>query len=243
MMEIYIHAGCMDEAEAIFSQLRNPPPDVTKYTILINGYGIHNQPGRAMNLLYKVLQQEQQSLPSTSGWNASSVTHRSYQNRPVPLNVIVLTAVMNAWRKAGRLDQAWTVFRLMTEHPVCRQVWKIRPNQVTYETLLQCCLASIVSSTQNQIDVDGDDPTGSNENSVGQHAERVMDDMEQRYRAGEIACQPTKRLYRLAIHICERVGDWDRAAELSASMKAIAQSARSKQDDGPHASQTIVESL
>jgi PPR repeat len=205
MMEVYIQAGRIHEAEGIFRQLHQP--DVAKFTVLVHGYGLHDQPGKAMNLLFAVLEHDGQN-------NDAPIDVATSRRKPdysaIQLNVIALTAVMNTWRKAKRFDQAWWVFEIMTEHEKCRQ-WGIRPNQITYRTLLQCCLASMSSPITIP-------PTLSPSNHAGEAAEAILNDMDQRFQRHEIACQPSKRHYRLAIYICERASDWERAQILTARM-------------------------
>jgi pentatricopeptide repeat protein len=205
MMDVYIQAGRIDDAEAIFRQLRHP--DVTKFTVLVHGYGIHDQPGKAMNLLLKVLENDGQHNDALID---VATSRRNPDYSAIQLNVIALTAVMNAWRKAQRLDQAWRVFELMTEHEKCRQ-WGIRPNHITYRTLLQCCLASLSSPKTIP-------PVLSDTHNAGEAAEAILDDMDRRFQRQEIAFPPTKRHYRLAIYTCERAGDWERAQILTARM-------------------------
>jgi pentatricopeptide repeat protein len=65
IMDVYIQAGRIDDAEAIFRQLHQP--DVTKFTVLVHGYGIHDQPGKAMNLLLKVLENDDQLVSEGFG--------------------------------------------------------------------------------------------------------------------------------------------------------------------------------
>jgi pentatricopeptide repeat protein len=205
MMDVYIQAGRIDDAEAIFRQLRQP--DVTKFTVLVHGYGMHDQPGKAMNLLFKVLENGDQYNDTPI---EAATSRRNPDYSTIQLNVIALTCVMNAWRRAQRLDQAWRVFELMTEHEKCRQ-WGIRPNHITYRTLLQCCLASLSKPATIP-------STLSAANNAGEAAEAILNDMDQRIRLYEIDCQPSKRHYRLAIYTCERAGDWERAQILTARM-------------------------
>jgi hypothetical protein len=96
----------------------------------------------------------------------------------------------------------------MTEHEKCRQ-WGIRPNHITYRTLLHCCLASL-SSLKTVL------PALSDTHNAGEAAEAILNDKDQQFRRHEIAFPPTKRHYRLAIYICERADDWDRAQSLTA---------------------------
>jgi hypothetical protein len=79
-----------------------------------------------MNLLFKVFENDDRNNDAPID---VSTSRRNPDYSAIQLNVIALTAVMNAWRKAQRLDQAWWVFVLMTEHKNCRQ-WGIRPNHI-----------------------------------------------------------------------------------------------------------------
>jgi pentatricopeptide repeat protein len=117
MMDIYVHASKLKEAEAIFKRIQYP--DAKKYAIMIQGYGNIHEPDRAMELLRDMLCQDSHVEP----------------------NISVITAVMDAFAKSNNPERAREVLQLVADDPKCKQLG-IRPNAFTYGVVLKCLARS-----------------------------------------------------------------------------------------------------
>jgi hypothetical protein len=147
-MDIYANAGRLDKVQEIF-QLYNQE-DVVAYSILMKAYGNCNLANVSEQVLLALLN----------------------KNHDIDLqNVEVLFhAMINAWSISSAPDavhRVLNVMKMMKEHPTCIQN-NVRPNEITYSTLLKCLCTIASSRMNNNID----------KSEISRYTEEIISGME-----------------------------------------------------------------
>jgi hypothetical protein len=180
MIEIYSWSNQLDKAESF---LKHPDFTVEWFNIILCALGKRNQASRATSILKNLLQRDEpkQSLLDSTGTVRSS----NVDPNPLPINIQTFTTVLHAWARSLResaVAEAHGVFKLLKEHPKCLEMG-IRPNTITYNTLLKC-----ISHSKEKI--------------AGKIAVRVLNEMEQLEQTGNKEVAPCVQSYTLAITAC-----------------------------------------
>jgi pentatricopeptide repeat protein len=177
MMDIYAIVGNLDKAESIFKTM-----DVFNsitLSILIKAYGKCDKADQATTLFHEML-----------------------KDIYVELDLSVFNALIVAWATSSHsdaADQAFAVYEILERQS--KGLGKsIRPNAVTFITLLKCLAES-------------------KGNDVGMKAVAILDSMESRFQAGDLKVKPHEAAFELAIKACLRTGDRERADAVRKRMK------------------------
>jgi pentatricopeptide repeat protein len=184
MMDIYAHARRFDIVETMFHEIEHP--DTAEHNILVKAYGKGHQPERAENVVRKMFDNPQTAKP----------------------NIEIMNCLLNAWAESAATygnaaESAYNVFRWIYDDPKFSSL-QIRPNVITYSTLLKCL------ATCGSVDRKSD---------IGEKVEAILDELESRYNSGDTSCQPDVQLYTAAIKAFLSTQDFDRADALLKRME------------------------
>ena len=127
---------------------------------------------------------------SDRAYQTTELLHSMLQDSRVEPIVKIFTSLIDALAKSlqpDAVEQAFVVLRLMEQDVKC-----LKPDVITFRTLLKCLAASKGSDTERR-------------------AEAVLEDMERRHCAGDTDMKPYVIAYTLAIKACFRAGDLARA--------------------------------
>lgn len=133
---------------------------------------------------------------------ATTAVREVLESSDTNLDTEVFISLLNAWAESSRpdsVDQAFSIFRIMDEHPKCRELG-IRPTTGAFCALLGCL-------------------ANSNRKDAGQRAEMILNDFEQRHKAGDDSLRPNERAFTLAIEACLQAEDHERVNALLTRME------------------------
>lgn len=199
-------------------------PNIVYYGLLIKAYGVHQRPDRGEEILYGMLQKE---------------------NSRVRPTIDTFNALINAWASNPTIpdapNRALTIIRYMDQNQLCIQLG-IQPNTASFNTYLKCLAVSVSESTlqqesnnvtsiiNNKSPFSQNQTLGGNESlsisqnppfteNMGVYVERILLEMEERFRAGNRSVLPNVITYNAAIQCCANVGDTESALSLFQRMK------------------------
>jgi hypothetical protein len=190
MMDMYANAGRIDQVVKIFENfvLPNNNADVLQYCLLMKAYGNCNLANMSELVLHTML------------------------NDPnIGCTIDAFHAVMNAWSIStapNAIQRANQVLQILKEHPKCKEL-QIKPNVVTYTTLLKCLLQAAARNKNYNIN-------NNNSKDLGRYAEEIIVDMTNGYKTygGNVQLKPNLITYGTALKVCMDVQDYDRVISI-----------------------------
>jgi pentatricopeptide repeat protein len=199
-MDLFAREGNIALAQSVFDHLESP--NVIQYCLLIKAFGVHGQPERAEFLVQQMLRDDSKVAPNISAFNT----------------------LLNAWAINPSIpdapNRALAIIRFMDHDLKCIQLG-LQPDVVSFNTVLKC-LAATTSETNLRVTHETVSLTTtdySNPDEVGTFAEKILDEMVERFRNGNRTVLPDVISYNSCIQACANVGDVSRIEPLLKRMK------------------------
>jgi pentatricopeptide repeat protein len=165
-------------------------PSLYTYTILAKAYGRCNRPERAEEIVKSLLHNRQ---------------------APIHVDIEIINCLIDIWAESfvtypNFSERAYRVYRWIYEDPKCKY-FNILPNVITYTTLLKCITnpGSGRNDKFNKI--------------IVQKLDVIFEDMNERFRSGDMGCKPDMGLYSSAVKACLRVNELQQADKILQQME------------------------
>jgi hypothetical protein len=223
MMDIYAMTQQVDLVEQLFDKITNSNDDITTgttktktyhrndsdepYHALIKAYGNCHQPDRAEDFVRR---------------------HMLHPNSIVKPNVITINMLINAYAesirnsyydKTNASESAYKIYRWFDTNQECIQL-NLRPNFVTYTTMLKCCsIDATMNSSNHSVSNDDNNSNSGHKMTLGEKIELLFQVMENRYKVGDINNKPEAHMYNIAIKALLAINDYDRAYNILQGME------------------------
>lgn len=186
MMDIYANAKQLDKVLDLFQNCFIGHQDISQYNILMKAYGNCDLASESEEVLATFL---------------SGNSDQDTENVEMLFHTLI-----NAWSISSAPDAIFRAFhavRVMNDHPICK-THNVRPNVITYTSLLKCLHAVSLSRLKKDID----------QSDMGRFAERIISDMEQSCNYHDGPKHLTIVPYTTAIKVCLHVQDYTRAESI-----------------------------
>ena len=134
MIDIYAHAGKLEQAEEMFETISMP--NAVKYAMLVKAYAKSDRADRA-----------------------TEVVHRMLKDSLIDPEINIFNSLIDAWAESSQpdaVDQAFKIFRLMEDNEKCVELG-VRPDSISFGALLKCLAASSSGDTGRRAELVLDD--------------------------------------------------------------------------------------
>jgi pentatricopeptide repeat protein len=183
LMDIYALSKRYDLVETMFYGMDHPSTEA--HNILIKAYGKIQQPEKAEEVLQRMLDNPFSAQPQ----------------------IETINSLLNAWAEAASNphapDRAYKIFRWIYDDSRFVKL-KLRPNVITYSTLLKCL--AVYGYRNPSI-------------RISEQVEATLNELEERYNSGDTTCKPDVQIYTTAIKAFLSVGDVLRAEAMLQRME------------------------